>query len=40
MTSSAIDGPLLVNDPCLVTDTKVFVSNVTASSVSVFKKIM
>ena len=40
MTSSAVSGPLLVNGPCLVTDTNVAVSNVTASSVSVFLKIM
>ena len=39
-TSSATSGPLLVKFPCLVTDTNVLVSNVTASSESVFSKIM
>ena len=36
ITSSATSGPLLMKGPSLVTDASVVVSNVTASSVSVF----
>ena len=39
-TSSVTSGPLLEKSPCLVTDTNVVVSNETASSVSVFLKMM
>ena len=40
MTSSAISGPLGSKSPSLVIDTDVVVSNVIASSVSVFLKMM
>ena len=40
ITSSATSGPLLMKGPSLVTDANVVVSNVTASSVSVFLKRM